>query len=571
MRNSGSFYFLVLALAFSSFASAQDSLSRARAYLLIKDPQSALLELSPLLSRGDKGVLEVWMEALAEAGDERGLLNAWDLYAKAFPEERESRPLLETVAWGIIHKAASSSSPPTRALAMIAGRISEDSRGVNLLVQGLRSQNSLIRSMAVQLCSGMRDAKLGDEMIRLLDSESVWRVRLEVIRAVGSMRLKSAKSRLEARLLMPRLTGEEQAALCEALVGLSDEVDGATLKQLIHAPRAAQRILACELAATKGLTEGVELLFALVSDPQASVRSAVLQALGLLRQPGAGALVSHAKAHLTDVDPLTAISAAWLLLMEEPTEGIPALRRWLSHSKREYRLIAAGAIASGGTYGVELAKEGLASSSDPYVRLNLALGLISQRVNMTEATETLVQVLKLGDRWMLKQEGIFQVIAPSTVRHQEGIPNYPEAVNQVTRLQIINLLAMLRHPQAWDSVKEFLKERNWGVSGMAAAVLLTEGDAEAVTIVRLLLSDPDLNIRTQAALVLSMWGGGEESLEVLQKAYFGSDRPMKEKILEAVGRIGSMSSIGFLLNGLREPHQHLRIIAASAVLQCINH
>lgn len=546
-------------------------IARARAYLLIADPQSALSELSPVLEQGDKEALQVWMQALADAGEERVLLGAWDLYVKAFPEEAENRPVLETIAWGVIHKGASSSSPPTRALAMLAGRISEDSRGVKLLVQGLRSQNSLMRLMSVQLCKEMRDAKLADEILRMLDSESVWMVRLEVISAAGNMRLKAAKSRLEALLAAPHITGEEQAALCQALVALTDQVDRGTIERLVRAPRAAQRALACELAAVKCVPEVCDLLLPLVDDPQAGVRSTALQALGLLRKPGEGVLAPYARRRLEDLDPLTAISAAWLLTLEAPTEGVMELKRWLHHERSDYRTLAAGAIGASGRHGLALACEGLTSHPDPYVRANLALACISQRVRIAEATEALVQVLDLEDRLMSEQEGIFRFLAPSKVKHQEGVPNCPEAINQVTRLEVLNMLAMLRHPEAWLAIKRFLQERNWGVSGMAAAVLLTEGDEEAVDIVRELLKDPEVRIRTQAALVLSLWGSGTDSLEVLQAAYSQADRPMKEKILEAVGRIGSMSSIPFLMNGLAEPHQHLRIIAASAILQCINH
>ncbi len=550
---------------------AIDAVSRVRAYLLLNDPQGALAELASVCEEEERELSKVRMEALAQAGDERGLLAAWEAYAQAFPEEKLSRPILEAIAWGVIHKGASSSALPTRALAMLAGRVSEDSRGVNLLVQGLRSQSSLMRLMAVRLCKQMRDAKLADEMIRMLDAEPVWAVRLEVIRAAGTMRLKLAKSRLEAMLAAPRVTGEEQAALCEALVELTDQLDRQTLASLVQAPRAAQRMLACELAAGKGLPDCVGLLLPLVDDPHSGVRAAVLQTLGVLRQPGRGMLAPYAKKLLRDSAPQTAISAAWLLLLEEPQEGAAALGRWLNHPIREYRVMAAAAVAAAGVYGLELARESLLCHADPYVKLNLALGLISQRVKVAEATAVLVQALSLEERWMLRQEGIFRLIAPSTVKHQETVPNYPEAINQVTRLQILNLLAMLRHPEAWSSIKCFLQERKWGVSGMAAAVLLTEGDEEAVALVRTLLQDADLRIRTQAALVLSVWGGGEESLAVLEQGYAEADRQMKENILEAVGRIGHMSSIAFLIKGLAEPHQHLRIISAAAILQCINH
>ena len=45
---------------------------------------------------------------------------------------------------------------------------------------------------------------------------------------------------------------------------------------------------------------------------------------------------------------------------------------------------------------------------------------------------------------------------------------------------------------------------------------------------------------------------------------------MKIHILEAIAHIGSKKSIKFLVNTLEEPFQILRVIAASALIQCIN-
>ena len=89
-------------------------------------------------------------------------------------------------------------------------------------------------------------------------------------------------------------------------------------------------------------------------------------------------------------------------------------------------------------------------------------------------------------------------------------------------------------------------------SALASALLLTEGDEEAIKIVEGLLKDKDKKIKVQAALVFAVWGKGEEAIAILERAYADADRMTKERILEGLGRIAAESSIPFLVEKLQE-------------------
>ncbi len=111
---------------------------------------------------------------------------------------------------------------------------------------------------------------------------------------------------------------------------------------------------------------------------------------------------------------------------------------------------------------------------------------------------------------MWKQEGLFRYLAPSDVKHVSWQPNYPEVVNQITRLEILNILAIKGAPSAIDAVKHFMSRRQWGISGMALLLLLQEGDESAIDVVKSLLDDSEPRVRVQAALILAMWGRDEK-------------------------------------------------------------
>ena len=100
-------------------------------------------------------------------------------------------------------------------------------------------------------------------------------------------------------------------------------------------------------------------------------------------------------------------------------------------------------------------------------------------------------------------------------------------------------------------------------------MLLQEGDDQALILMRQLLTDPDEKIRVQAALILAMMGRDAAAVQTLETAYLKADREIKMYIIEALGRIGDERSISFLFTVIQDPFQVLRVVAASALIQCI--
>ena len=105
----------------------------------------------------------------------------------------------------------------------------------------------------------------------------------------------------------------------------------------------------------------------------------------------------------------------------------------------------------------------------------------------------------------------------------------------------------------------------------ASNTLIEDGGEEAIVILRELLDEENEIIRLQAALVLALSGGEPKAVNILQDAYKLVDREMKVNILGALGYIGDKSSIPFLISLLEEPYQVLKVVAASALIQCVYH
>ncbi|MBF8262431.1 MAG: hypothetical protein HW387_96 [Parachlamydiales bacterium] len=557
--------------------SEEDGIRRVQAHLLLEDHDSALREAQELYESfpQSRAVGAAYIEALASSGFEANALQAWNRLSLKYPDLVQDRQLLEELSWGILRKGIESNQYAIRLSALIGAYLTRDVRAVKMLVRMMRDSNAVVRSVAVQMAAGFADAPLKDEITRLMAEEKIWFTRLEVIKAAGALRMKELAPQLQAIVSSEKNTYEERQIAITALVAIYDRITAEEIRKMTESSRAGIRHLACQLASHFQVKEARDDIVRLVSDSNPDVRVAAINAIGLVYLPDIEKekLQEIVKIRLDDANPAVAITAAWAAALIDPPMSESAFSRWIFGDLPEYRRLAAGALAASGGRCVELGKRVLNESKDPYVRVNVALGLIGQRVEVKRCCDTIYEFLMNEKRmwmWDNRANSLFQVLAPSQVRHNDQIPNYPEAMDQMTRLNLVSVMAMVEDSRAQEALKSFLQKKTWGITGVAAAMLLQEGDSGALDVVRSLLEDNDPNVRLQACLVLSLMGHGESVVFDLQKAYVYSDHERKLHILEAIGHIGSAESLPFLVGVLEEPFQVLRVAAASCLIQSLN-
>lgn len=548
----------------------QAVISRIYAHTLVGDHVGAIEEAKGAIATVgySSSLWEAYIGALARGEERVAMLQAWKHYSEVESAPYKNRQLLEKMAWSEIAAAYRSSSPAIRMTALIAASFGDDVRGVELLCQGLSDNNTFIRAATLQLSSKLRDPKLCSAVVNLFRRERIAHVRFEAVKALGKMKVHGMKREILALLMDEKTEAVGKAAAIEAMVALEENVSHSGLTALANSPRSGLRQLACEVISCFDLVDDLELIVPLLRDPQPCVRIAALRAIGILRPKTTATLIAPL---IHDRDREVAITAAWVATIDNPKKGQQLLQPWLSHERGEVRLMAAGALVATGKHGYPLTLEAFDKSSDPYVQLTLAWGMISQRKNVDAACYVIRKwLLSNHERWMWDEKLGFRTLAPSKVKHNAAIAHFPEAVSQMVRLELLNALAIVGDDFAEQAIKAFLSERGWGISSAASALLLTEGDETAITLVEELLDAENRTISTQAALILALWGRGEASIQKLEAAYEGASRELKERILEGVGRVGLANSLPFLVDKLSEPYPTLRIIAAAALLQCLN-
>jgi len=543
-------------------------------FLILDDVRSACSEGCDLVGKYPQSqeCWEAYLQALAKKGDSREMLQAWNGFIERFPERASDRLLLESMAWGVIEKDSSSHSPIVRSYALIGALYGQDARGVRIIEKGLNDTNVAVRSLALKLSAFLRDDYLQNEVFRLLKEDNHLQVRLGAIEAAGRMKMTRAQRLLLKILQSSRSRAEEKLVAIQALVSIYDQLSVSQVRALVNSKRAALRELACRVVLHAEMEEAVPVITPLLRDSSPDVRAAALQTVGYLREDATPDLIDQVRELSNDPNPMTAISASWALMFFSSEEGYAALEKYLKGNNRDHRLLAGAALTATGQYGRQFLTPAFDSADDPYLKMNVALGLIVNEERVEESCEALVEgFVAENEQWMWKQEGIFRVLAPSDVKHVPWIPNHPEMVNQMTRLEILNVLAIKESPDAVEAAKSLLSRRQWGISGMASSLLLQEGDESAIELVQSLVNDPSPKVRIQAALVLAMWGGDDSSVHILQESYDKADRETKERILEGLGSVGSKRSLAFLTQRLGDPQPTLRVIAAAALLQCLYH
>ena len=544
--------------------------------LLIKDYAAAVKLGKAAMGAYPKSlqIQSLVIRSLAENGES---LEALKLFQKEFSDKslKDNFSLLESIAWAtLIH--SEEKSEMARVSSLIGASLTQDSRTVDLIIDGLESSNVLLRSFSLRLAPQYNDRIVQKKVLDLLRTEKNWHVRIELLQTVGFMRLTEATPFLKELIASPLVTQEEKVSAIHALVNIYEDVSDKDLDLLLKAKRSGLRELGIAIIDHFDKRDKITHLIPLLKDPSPHVRSLVLSVLGtmevedkILFQAG-----KDLDLLMSDVHPEVAILAAWLKLRLDADEGREAIVNWVLSKDLPNARFAAAVLGAAGVKGSHLLSKLLDEVTDPYVKANLALAMIKQKVSLKRAAEHLKIFFLEVEGEMMWQGGIYPMfnrVVPSNIHHHVQIPRYPALMDHLTRLDLLNILCIAGCTEANDLVKKFLSKQMWGVVTGASVLLIEEGDSEAINLIRKLLDDEDEITKIQAALALAFYGGDPKAAKILESAYPKVDWERKIQILEAIGFIGNRDSIPFLLEVMKEPFTLLRTIAASSVIQCLYH
>jgi HEAT repeat protein len=571
------FFSFVSSLTFA-LEDSTNAQKRIKDHLIIKDYPSALHETKLSLAQfpQSKEIHSLMVRVLSESGD---AIESYRYFKKAssyFPEMQGDFSLIESFCWAALQNAENSSQLVVNISSMIGASITHDAKAVKILSRHLKSSNAYLRMMAVKLSAQFGDLGLIEQIKALSKTEAVWYVRLEIIKALGRLKVNGSKEIFKEIITSKRSTLEEKAVSAQSLISSEDKIESQEILSLLKSSRAELRYLGCEILSYLNAKEFILDLAQLLQDHSKDVKIAALSTfytIGIEKEHQ-GLLIEKIENLLTDPLEEVSLAAARVLSFYKEERALEFLEEKIFSSEKKIRSFAAASMASSSQKLKLRSLELMAESKDPFVRVNIAKGLLGHEIPKAPLTKEIESFLETYEDLIMEDGSLnphLPILSPSSVRHIPGVAMYPEIVDLQTRFSLLNQLAICDHPNTEKALKDFLKKPIFGMTFFASNVLVQESSEDALTLIEKLLEEEDEMIKIQAALVLAFLSDDQRALDILYSSYYKVDREIKISILEALGHIGSKKSLPFLLQLLDDPFNIIKVIAASSIIQCIYH
>lgn len=481
--------------------------------------------------------------------------------------------LIESLAWSVLKKHAVGGES-SEAMSLLGAAITQDVRGLKMLLEKMRSPNARIRGFALRLAGLYPDPIMKKQVFKSIASESNYRVRLEAIKTSEYQKNDGAIEPLKKVIDNPLSTPEERFLAIKSLAGIMKGADRIQVHYLMTSDRAQYRLLGLQIIMRQKKPEYLDEVKATLNDPSFDVRCKAFEALGMLATAAKDIAGAQELIDLSmENSPLTIqLAGHWLKSLIHDKNSIEFIQNSMEHDELGIRIAAASFAAKSKPVLMHI-QQYLRSINDPFVKINLAIGFLKHRMELDYVEETFAQFLTTQNGFIMsaQDDNFGDLIAPSSVTHHPIVPNFPLLVDQMTRLQLISQYALFNLEGAKKSLEELLGKGLIHVNKMALMFLFQESDVDVLEVAKALMESPDAKNRLQILLVLAFFGKDtdvvDELIELFPKVSFED----KIQIIESLGHLGGEKTITFLLKKLNESSRLIQIAAAASIIQALYH
>lgn len=481
--------------------------------------------------------------------------------------------LIEALAWSAM-KERSQYSDAMCMEQLKAHVVTHDAKAVELLLEHLKSPSAALRAFAASLSGSFRDLNIRKMILQRLDVESHPMVREALFSAIEQMKMKEAIPSLKAICSSVELSQEEKNRALTVWLLLEDEHFTQLIETVSLNFSPTIRVAALEKVFREANFTLLSQLEKYIEDNNLFVRLIYLRLVMALCQ--AHELPANLSAHLDQWlesdNPLIALQSAVLLSRINPARVASILDKWFSHANRQVVLSVVTLFPL--TCGMnEPAIGSILKGNDPYIRINYLYSLLQFRDLLPSELEMIrLDLTSIKELVCIEPSGFgpFPILKNSMVPHHPYIAGYPELVDQMARMHILNQLFIRGDLAARDTLAELLHSKQQ-LKGFSAYLLWGEGDFFGAEILKTFLNDPDEEVACEAALFLAMQQQDEGAVSKMIECYPKVRFELKEAICKALGQIGSKEAIAFLLERLQDPHQKLRQTVASSLIIALYH
>ena len=565
-------------MLFPCLLKAQDiekTLENARLNLVVGDALEAYnsLEKIALNHPENEQIQRAVLKSLSKLRKVKPLLRQWDFFKKNFPYQAFEISVLEQIAWTVLEEGSFSSSWSYQLTSLVGASWANDAKSVDFLHRGVLSSNLVVRRVAVSLLRGYRDESLIEDLKNILESTRSSEVIEESLQVIAAQNIVELLPYTQNLLEDNKISWDNKLVAAQVYVSLLQEKSHKQIiEELSQSSYPPLKVVLCRSLESLQDEKFADVLISLLEDEHYLVRLSAWRALGILRPNDFLKTLQNIP---LDAQEDVAMIQSWVGVLYEIKESSNFFREKILSEGVSKRRLAASILSMSGEPGKKIMKKIFEESDDDFVKANLALGLLPLQEDREICMEFLYNFLRSQSQKLMflpQKYFIGQTLLPSEIGYRPDIANFPQVVNQATRLQILGILSENGYHQASDAFLDYLESENWEIPLYASFLYLEEGPSEAFEILKnILVSTRDSKLKLKAALVLAFWGKDPQALTILEDSFSSVDRRQQLYLLEAMGRVASKQSLPFLVEQLKDPSKRVRLIAAASLLQCLYH
>ncbi len=506
---------------------------------------------------------------LARCGKPQEALSFISNHPFVLQDSKTTKEIYEAICWSILRQGMQRERTQEQVIALLGAALTQDAWAIAPLCEACTCDKWAIRAIALELSVPMMDSQLQQLALNAL-LDPVQSVRLAAIRACV---FPKALPFLQKALRQDDLSPKEEHTLIEAIVALSPQIPLTELTTLMKSPQKSQRLLACEMCCSlSDPSASWPLLKNALSDSCYDVQIAALLALGLTGAPIQG---DEGKSALMSSFAPLSLTAAWWYQIHDRQEAAAVFCKWLNNSQNRIRHLAAAALEAAGSHATDLCSKLMKEYDDPFVKAQLGCCLLYERKSLDQACDGIVALLE-EERMITIDEISHPVFHSLTNTSESSLSGddlllcSPKELDQMIRLKLLNLLAVVRCSKVTEKIAAFFRKSSWQVRTYAAQSVLREGDSAAIDSVKSLLNDPDPKVQLSAALVLGQLFQSSEAIDILKSQYPNLRFDEQLLILDTLGQLGLPQGWPLLKNALKSPSSTLRLAAACSLLRAMS-
>lgn len=474
---------------------------------------------------------------------------------------------IEEVSWSCLKRGFYSSNINLQFNALVGVAMTHDARGIDVLLEGLRSSQQICRQLAAHFAGEWRDPILLREIARVVKTEPDWRVRAEMAHAFSFSQDPDYLPIIEERMLKKDLSTEEISSWLLAYVNLMPKPNDLWFERTLALKHPLFDQLLCEAAFYFKRSDWLKHLTMNMNQFTNPVKAALLTCIG--RNHGDGFTKVELEALITDGlksnHSLVRFAAAYLGILCHNEEALSLVESAILKDEQYQKILAVACLKASGTAGIALSKSLFYKTLDPVIKINLGVHLLCHG-ELKSDLKILEECVgsKMKGHW---RQVRFEGTPFNAYICDEGNSSTKQSPEEMyVSLTLFKTLASHGSVRSAEWIREYMKKNSEDFFSIAAQFLLKEGDEGSYEEIAALLYDEHGKARLEVALFLAFLGKEEKSCALLMESYRYASKQEKIAILQALSFVANRSCMDFLLEILNEPFQIHQVVASSGLL-----